>query len=179
MRRWLLLAARHARQRRAALRRCGGGEQRAAGPAAVSNSMSYDFDPAGRLAAARARGHSLHHPGLRPKDAAADRERRRPALRRQADRSAAPTGRNRRRGTASTTGPRSATYQAKFNFVVAGHVGGGDSVPPRLASSARADRLDAGRARRARHEPFDTVPTPMRHFYRTHLSPADVLAVGR
>ena len=148
--------------------------QRPASASPVQTSYVV-HDQAGRVAAARARGHPLLDPDLRPEDAAADRERRRAALRRQADRQQTPNGPQSKTWDGLTYGPEVGTYHAKLNFVVAGHLGGGDSVSARLASPARAHRLDAGRHQRT--APSTQTPL-MRHFYRSHMSPADVLAAA-
>ena len=83
-------------------------------------------------------------------------------------------------GTGSRTGPSSARTTRKLSFVTAGRVGeSADPVPARLdrRRSRRVDWMqDACRAER------DANPRhtdPMRHFYRTHLAPADVLDARR
>ena len=71
-------------------------------------------------------------------------------------------------------GPEVGVYHAKLSFVIPGTWAVGDPVPPRLAAPAGADRLDAGRDQRTAFE-----HSLMRHFYRSHLQPADVLALRR
>src|SRR6185503_680456 len=65
-------------------------------------------------------------------------------------------------------GARHVLRQAEFRH--GRHLGGGHSLSPRFAASPRKSRMDAGRAQRTPGR-----LTLMRHFYRSHLPPHEVL----
>ena len=85
------------------------------------------------------------------------------------------TGRSEDVGRLRRTGRRSGTYHAKLNFVVAGQWAVGDSVSARFDHPL--ERIDWMQEVLTTNEPSNPSSL-MRHFYRSHMSPADVLAVG-